>query len=85
MSRSAKRKKHRSDRYMKAVKPRWHEKNGPVDVVASREFYAVFILVGLAKKKGRPKHNSKEQVSEKTVIIVFNNVSMRNSDSNTRG
>lgn len=60
-----------------------NKKNGTVDVIASGKFDSVFILVRLAEQESYTKDNSKKQISEKSIVVVFDNVSVGNCNCNT--
>ena len=69
---------------MQPVESRCDKEDRPVNVITSRKFNSVLVLVRLAEKEGDPQYHGKEQVSEKPVGVIFNDVSVGDGNGYSR-
>ena len=70
MAQPAESKEQGPNSYVHSVETSSNKENRTVDVLTSRKFNAVLVLVSLAEQEGNAKQNSKEQVSRKTVRVT---------------
>lgn len=69
---------------MQTVESCRHKENRTVDVIASRKLNTVLVLVRLAIKKSNAEYDREKKIEKKAVVVVFNKIGVRDSDSNTR-